>query len=91
MRRPRIYVAVILPLLLFGAVVVYLAVAAYAASHGMSIGAVPNSNALLIAVPTFFLWIPISLLLANVVLNAVPALRRIAESYATPAGRPRLP
>jgi hypothetical protein len=88
MRRPLIYAAVICPLLLLGAVMVYLAVAAYAASHGVAIGAVPNANALLIALPTFLLWIPIALFLANAVLHAVPALRRIAESYAMSAGRP---
>ena len=88
MRRPRIYLAVILPLLLLGVVFSYLAVRTYAVSHDVPIRAVPDLNGILIALPILFLWIPMALLLANFIIRAAPPLRRIAESYVASADRP---
>ena len=88
MRRPRIYLAVILPLLALGVVMVYLAVRMYAESHAVPIHAVPDVNGILIAARTFLLWIPVALLLSNFVIQAVPPLRRIAESYVASSDRP---
>jgi hypothetical protein len=88
MNRPPIYLLVILPLLLFGAVVVYLAVTAYATFHEIPVSAVPRANGFLIALPTLFLWIPVALLLSNVVLNAVPPLRRVAEDFVARSSAP---
>jgi hypothetical protein len=88
MRRPRIYLALILPLLLLGVVVMYLVVRIYAASHDVPLQAVPDLNAMLIALPTLFLWLPVMLLLANFIMRAAPPLRRIAESYVSSADRP---
>jgi hypothetical protein len=89
MNRPRIYLVVILPLLVLGGLlVVSLSLGAYAATVGVPLSAVPEINALLIALPAFFLWIPVSLLIANVVLTSVPAFRRIAEAYVTANARP---
>ena len=88
MRRPRIYLVVVLPLLALGVVVVYLAVNAYAGSHDVPVHAVPDVNGILIAVPTLLLWIPVAFLLSNFIIRAVPPLRRIAESYVASSDRP---
>ena len=89
MNRPRIYLVVILPLLVLGApLVASLALAAYATAVGVPLRAVPELNAFLIVLPTIFLWIPVSLLVANRVLTSVPAFRRIAEAYVTASARP---
>ena len=88
MRRPRIYLVVILPLLAFGMVVTYLAVNLYAGAHNVPIHAVPDVNGILIAVPIVLLWIPVALLLSNLIIRAVPSLHRIAESYVASSNRP---
>jgi hypothetical protein len=49
---------------------------------------VPNLNGILIALPTLFLWMPLALLISNVILRVVPPLRRVAERYGAAAGRP---
>ena len=88
MRRPPIYLIVILPLLMLGGPVAYFAVAMYAAAHKIPLDAVPQSNGLLVGLPSLLLWLLLALLLANGILNAVPPLRRIAEGYVAEAGRP---
>ncbi len=88
MRRPPIYLIVILPLLILGGPLAYFAVAMYAAAHEIPLDAVPRPNGLLVALPTLVLWLPLALLLANGFLNAVPGLRRIVETYVAEAGRP---
>lgn len=90
-RRPPVYLLVILPILAGGglALVVALTVA-FSEIRSVPLSAVPNVNGLLITLPALFLWIPLSLLLGNFVLYVVPSLRRIAECYATRAGRPGL-
>ena len=67
---------------------VYFAVAAYATLHGIPVGAIAQTNGLLIGLPALFLWIPIAFLLANVILATVPPLRRIALDYVAKTGRP---
>ena len=89
MNRPRFYLVVILPVLVLGGLlVVSLVLGAYATAVGVRLSAVPEVNALLIALPAFLLWIPVSLLIANVVLTSVPPFRRIAEAYITANARP---
>jgi hypothetical protein len=89
MNRPRIYLFVVLPLLVLGGLlIIFLSLAAYATAVGIPLRAVPELNAFLIALPALFLWIPVSLLIANIVLTSVPPLRRIAEAYAIANGRP---
>jgi hypothetical protein len=89
MSRPRIYLLVILPLLILGGLlVIFLTLGAYATTVGIPLRAVPELNAFLIALPALFLWIPVSLLIANVVLTSVPPLRRVAETYVKANARP---
>ena len=88
MHRPRIYLAIILPLLALGVVIVYFAVGTYAEAHDVPIHAVPNVNGILIAAPTFLLWIPVALLLSNFIIHATPPLRRVAERYVASSDRP---
>lgn len=60
---------------------------AYSWLAGVPRSAVPNLNGMLITLPAFFLWIPVSLLISNVVLYWVPPLRRIADAYTQRAHR----
>jgi len=88
-RKPVAYLLLILPILVGGGVCLIAAlVGSYSQVKGVARSAMPNLNGLLIALPAFLLWIPISLLMANVILYCVPPLRRIAEGYAAQAGRP---
>jgi hypothetical protein len=90
MQRPRIYLAIILPLLLVGLVPVVAMQWFYARSLGMPLSAIPSPNGILIAVPTFILWIPLALMASNLILYAVPSLRSIAVTFAAEAGMPPL-
>jgi hypothetical protein len=88
-RKPVVYLLVILPTLVVGAVCLIAAlIEAYSQVTGISRSSVPRLNGLLIALPALFLWIPISLLIANVVLYCVPPLRRIAEKHVAQTERP---
>jgi hypothetical protein len=90
-RKPVIYLLVILPTLVVGAVcLIATLIEAYSQVTGVPRSSVPRLNGLLIALPALFLWIPLSLLIANVVLCCVPPLRRIAERYAAQTERPGL-
>ena len=81
-RKPLVYLAVVLPILAGGGFVVLLGLMrAFAASRGIPPGAIPDRNGMLIALPAFLLWIPLALLLSNLVLLAIPPLRRLAEGY----------
>ncbi len=60
----------------------------YSRLKGVPRSAIPNLNGLLIMLPAFFVWIPTSLILANLVVYCVPPLRRTAEQYSERAGRP---
>ena len=73
--KPLVYLAVILPILGSGSVSLVCAlVLAYARIKGIPESGVPNLNGILISLPALFLWIPISLLLANLVLFCVVPL-----------------
>jgi hypothetical protein len=87
-QKPRVYLAVILPTLALGGAVAFGLLSLYAMQHGLRADDVPDAKALLIVLPTFFLWIPLALVLSNVVLKAIKPLRKIAEAYATAAARP---
>ena len=88
-RKPAIYLAVILPLLLTGGILVpWALISAYAAARMLPVSAVADTAALPLAISGLLLWIPASLLLANGIMFAVPPLRRTAERYAAAAARP---
>jgi hypothetical protein len=85
-RKSVVYLLVILPTLAGGAVCLLTAlVETYSHVTGMPRSSMPRLNGLLMTLPALFLWIPISLLIANIVLYRVPPLRRIAERYAPEA------
>jgi hypothetical protein len=70
-RKPRVYLAIILPMLLGGGFVVIGGLLhQFATLRGMPTNAIPDRNGMLIA-----------LMLSNVVLRVVPPLHRIAEGY----------
>ena len=88
-RKPAIYLAVILPLLLTGGILVpWALISAYAAARMLPVSAVADTAALTLAISGLLLWIPASLLLANGIMFAVPPLRRTAERDAAAAARP---
>jgi hypothetical protein len=88
-KKPAVYLLVILPIFLAGAIAVSTGlVALYARMVEIPQSSIPRLNGLLISLPALFLWIPIALLLANCVLFVVPPLRKIAETYTAQARRP---
>src|SRR5215475_11421113 len=87
-RRPIIYLAVVLPMMLLGVGVVIALIETFSELRGVPRSAIPNLNGALISLPAFVLWLPISLLLSNCVLYAVPSLRRVAERFVLEARRP---
>src|SRR5215510_12010280 len=76
-RRPIIYLAVVLPMMLLGVGVVIALIETFSELRGVPRSAIPNLNGALI-----------SLLLSNCVLYAVPSLRRVAERFVLEARRP---
>ncbi len=87
-RKPAVYLLVIIPILVVGGVFGMAALLdLYSRLKDVPRSAIPNLNKLLLALPAFFLWIPISLVLANLVLYCVPPLRRTAEQYSKCLGR----
>jgi hypothetical protein len=88
-KKPAIYLLVILPILIGGALLLVVSlIAAYSRMTGIPPAGVPNLNGLLIALPALLLWIPVSLLLGNVVLFSISPLKRVAEQYSREPGRP---
>jgi hypothetical protein len=88
-KRPVVYLAVILPLLSVGGVASIAGMLAiYSKITGTPPANIPNRNGLLIGLPAFFLWIPLSLFLSNCVLFVVAPLRRVAERFVAEAHRP---
>ena len=88
-RKPLVYLLVILPILWAGALgAVAALLVAFSVLRRVPLADVPDLNGLLIGLPALALWIPISLLLGNVVLHSVPPLRRVAESFAAEADGP---
>ncbi len=86
-RKPLIYLLVILPVFVVGGMSLIVAlIEAYSQIRGVASSAIPGLNGLLITLPTFFLWIPISLLISNVLLCSLPPLRRMAEEYVARSG-----
>ena len=79
-KKPAILLIVILPTLMLGWLgLVVGAQFAYAHVHGISPSQIPNVNGLLLSLPVVFLWIPLALLVSNLILFVIPPLRRIAE------------
>jgi hypothetical protein len=60
----------------------------FASVRGIPLRQIPKVNGMLISLPAVFLWIPICLLLSNLILFAIPNLRRIAERHVAAANRP---
>ena len=71
-----------------GLVLILGLVNAFAVSRDITRADIPDLNRVLISLPGFVLWIPVSLLLSNCVLFAVPPLRRVAQRFAAEAERP---
>ncbi len=87
--KPLIYLVVILPVLVGGGMgLMFALVKAYSQVRGVAYSAIPGLNGLLITIPALFLWVPIGLLISNLVLCLLPPLRRIAEEYAARSGHP---
>jgi hypothetical protein len=87
--KPIIYLFVILPILVGGGLgSVIVSIKAFSRFRNIEISAIPPINGLLICLPAFFLWIPASLLISNLVAYFVPILRRIAENYAVRSNHP---
>jgi hypothetical protein len=87
--KPVVYLFVILPILIcggLGSVVVNLET--ISRFRNVEISAIPRINGLLISLQAFFLWIPASLLISNLIFYFVPSLRRIADNYAVLSGHP---
>lgn len=88
-QKPTIHLAVILPLLVGGNLLLaWLLLSAYAALREIRIPEIPDAKALMLVLPGFVLWIPSSLLVANSILFAIPSLRRVANRHAAATGRP---
>lgn len=88
-RKPLVYLAVILPLLVAGGIAVpAMLVGSYAAHRGIPVSAVNDAAAAWIVIPGFLLWIPASLLIGNGILHAIPPLRRIAVRHVSETGGP---
>jgi hypothetical protein len=88
-RKPIAYLFVMLPILVVGSLAVAVELlTAYSRLVGIPLKALPNRNAVLIALPALFLWIPIACVLGNIVVWCVPSLRRIAEDYVARTGQP---
>lgn len=87
--KPTIHLAVILPLLVGGSLLMsWLLLSAYAAFREIRIPDIPDAKALMLLLPGLALWIPSSLLIANSILIAIPSLRRVAKRHAAAAGQP---
>jgi disulfide bond formation protein DsbB len=88
-RKPAICLAVILPLLIGGSLLVFwLLLSAYSTAHGVPISAISGAEALLLAMPGFVFWVPLCLLISNGILYAVSPLRSIAQRHVASTGRP---
>lgn len=88
-KKPTTYLLVILPIFAIGgSFLVTELLEIYALLAGTSLSSIPSLNGLLISLPALVLWVPVTLLLSNYVLYAIPPLRKIAETYATQAKRP---
>jgi hypothetical protein len=88
-RKPIVYLLVNLPIIAGGGVCLLLTlIEAYSRVKGVAHSAIPRLNALLITLPAFFLWIPIGLLVSNLVLYFISPLRRIAAEYVVRSGHP---
>lgn len=82
-KKPTIYLLTILPVLIAGAMAIIIGlISAYSKMAGIELNAIPNLNGILISLPAFFLWIPISFIISNLLLYFVPPLRAVAENYA---------
>ena len=88
-RKPPAYFFVILPIFVIGGIsLVLVLIFAYSRTANMPVSNLPNLNSLLISLPAFFLWIPVSLLLGNLLLYWIAPLRRIVERYVSETNRP---
>jgi hypothetical protein len=88
-RKPPVYLAVMLPIFWLGLMTLcWLLLRAYHSISGTPLNAIHNRNGLLLLLPAFVLWIPLSLLLSNVVLYVTPPLRRVAERYVMKSNHP---
>ena len=79
-RKPVIYLIIIMPILLIGIFVLCkILTTSFSLYRNIPVSSIPNINGMLIVLPAFILWIPVSLFISNVILFVVPSLRKIAE------------
>ena len=89
LKKPILYLPIILLILVGGGISLILALMnLYSWVFQVPVSSVPELNSFLIALPAFFFWIPVSLILSNAVLYTVPRFRRIADDWSTAAERP---
>ncbi len=87
-KKPIIYLLVILPVLVGGGFTLVLAaMLMFAYTKGISPSDIPDLNGFFISLPVILLWIPYSLVLSNFIMYIIPPMRRIAENYAKESGR----
>lgn len=88
-RKPLIYLAVSLPMLVAGSILVLVALLkAFTCLHGIAFHSIPDLNGFLISIPALLVWIPWSLLLSNAVLRHTPYLKDLADRYADESSTP---
>ena len=88
-RKPAIYLVVILPILVVGGMFVIVRLMSYYAYlNGIPLSAALDKASMLIALPAFFIWIPLSLFISNLVLEIVPPLRKVARQYSSESRTP---
>lgn len=85
---PPWFLLIIIPMLLLGALLMNKMVEWAAAFRGIPFKDFPDMQGALISLGTFFLWIPLALLLSNCILFLIPALRRPSDEYAQENGLP---
>jgi hypothetical protein len=88
-RKPLVDAVVILPILVLGGMSFMLfLISAFSGIFNIPASHLAGWNGLLISIPAFLPWIPVSLLLGNLLLCRIPPLRRIAERHVSDANRP---
>lgn len=88
-RKPVVFLVVLFPILLIGWLgLIVGALNTFAHVSGVGLSEIPDSNGILLSLSVFFLWIPIALLLSNLILYTVRPLRRIADQYAKRSAHP---
>jgi hypothetical protein len=88
-QRPLVHLFVGMPMLFVGFVCIGVTLlSVYSSFANIRRAEIPELNKTLIMIPAFFLWLPISFLLSNLLIYHITPLRRATERYVKKAGRP---